>query len=216
MESDVPDADLGLPVSRKNRQGRMRALDKVMMVADPARMRSDDAETRMRSATMSGGAGGCHWNSWQSDDGIHSGIRCGTETCEEVCRIFLREQSFRRAFRVHEMRQQQQEQEAGGGGRRQKAEKEKAGERIPVLCASEERDSSPSLTHSLIHSQQPSSRLAHPRLSNHCDLVGHVLHHSEYDKFASVKSLHWNEFHTVSFYRWCLTATLFLMFVRIE
>lgn len=151
------------------------------------------------SATMNGGAGGCHWNSWQSSDGIHSGIRCGTETCEEVCRIFLREQSVVRVVVV--------EEEADGSRRRRRQERE-----FP-FCVRVTR------LVSFTHGNFSGMRVPVKEkllLSNHCDLVGHVLHHSEYDNFASVNSLHWNEFHTVCFYRWCLTATLFLMFVRIE
>ena len=102
QHSHIPDADLGLPVSRKRRQGRMRALKKAMMdggvsgqwrwLCGPEQqvkkgMEDETSfEEQLCAAAVTGSAG--------REDGIHVGIHFGTESCEEVCWIFLREQTL--------------------------------------------------------------------------------------------------------------------------
>lgn len=77
-------------------------------------------------------------------------------------------------------------EKAEDGRRRRSDGEDDEAERFPFCVPDERRRAR--LTSDLHRSPRLS-------LSNHCDLNGHVLHHSKYDIFASVNSLHWNEFH---------------------
>lgn len=61
---DVPEADLGLPVSRKNRQGRRKALNKLMMDGE------DDEETDRKNSEAVEEVQEPN----REKDGIHGGI----------------------------------------------------------------------------------------------------------------------------------------------